>query len=351
MSQNRALVDYLIIGQGLAGSVLAMTLLQKGKSVMVFDSPEPNTSSAVAAGIMNPITGKRMTLTWMAEPFFTKAHAYYAELEKSLDTQFFYPASIYRVFSSMTEQNDWMGKADDEMYAGFASSNQIDVIDNKAIRNPFGSMKVNGGGRLDVPSFLAAVKEHLLAKQAYVQTNIEESDLQFEENSWKVLDVTAAKVVFCTGINKAIFDFLPINAVKGEVLEVNLPNFDYDNILVGGCFVSPIANKTTYYAGATYRWNTLDLSLTEDGKQEILNRMTKFIDAEVEVVSQRAGLRPTVIDRRPLLGKHPQQENMYFFGGLGSKGVSMAPSLAENFFQFVEEGVDLPKEMNLDRFL
>ena len=345
------MVDYIIIGQGLAGSVMAMTLIEKGKSVMVFDSPKPNTSSSVAAGIMNPITGKRMALTWMADDFFEEAHRFYTNLEGRLQAEFFYPSSIYRIFSSVSEQNDWMGKADEARYKSFASSDQINNIDNPAINNPFGSMEVKGGGRLDVPTFLEVVKKYLSEMSAYNNSEVCESEMEYINDHWVVHGLSAQNVVSCTGANAWIWDFLPFTPVKGEVLEVEATNLNFNSILVGGCFVSPIANKSTYYAGATYNWDNLDTEISEEGKQDILHRMKKFVQTDVKVVSHRAGIRPTVHDRRPLVGKHPKHKNLYLLGGFGSKGVSMAPLLAESLFQTIENGTTLPDDMNLERFL
>ena len=51
-------VDYLIIGQGLAGSLLAWELIQRRCSVVVVDNGNEN-ASQIAAGLINPITGMR----------------------------------------------------------------------------------------------------------------------------------------------------------------------------------------------------------------------------------------------------------------------------------------------------
>ncbi|HBA65740.1 MAG TPA: FAD-dependent oxidoreductase, partial [Methylococcaceae bacterium] len=52
-------IDFLIVGQGLAGSLLAFELIQRNAQVMVVDDGREN-ASEVAAGLINPVTGIRL---------------------------------------------------------------------------------------------------------------------------------------------------------------------------------------------------------------------------------------------------------------------------------------------------
>ena len=104
-------VDYVIVGQGLAGSCLAIQLCTRNKSVMVFDQPHLNHSTAVAAGLFNPITGKMLAKTWQADVLFPYFYSFYRHAESLLNKKFFFPIPIYRPFSSVEEQNEWMGRS------------------------------------------------------------------------------------------------------------------------------------------------------------------------------------------------------------------------------------------------
>ena len=89
---------------------------------------------------------------------------------------------------------------------------------------------------------------------------------------------------------------------------------------------------------------------TEKGKEWLLTKLKKLLHHPFEVVEHRAAIRPTVQDRRPLLGVHPKHKQLYVFNGLGTRGVLMGPLLADWLFQFMEYQKDLPSEVAIDRF-
>ena len=92
-------VDYIIVGQGLAGSILALTLLQKGKSVMVIDDAKPNTASKIAAGLYNPVVFKRLVKSWLADDLLPYMDSFYPEMEKLLGVEFYFSKRILKPFS------------------------------------------------------------------------------------------------------------------------------------------------------------------------------------------------------------------------------------------------------------
>jgi glycine/D-amino acid oxidase-like deaminating enzyme len=342
--------DYFIVGQGIAGSVMARLLGLQGKTRMVFESPEPNTSSTIAAGLMNPVTGKRMTLSWMAGEMFPEARSFYTAAEKDYNAHFYFPMPVYRIFSSVGEQNDWLAKLHEERYQSFIGGDALESLNTSSYINPYDSMRVEGGGRLQVSAFIDAVKRQLLNEGCWQEQLVNLENLVLDEDVYRIGNYRAHKVIFCTGYDPVNWSFLPFTPMKGEVLQVKSESLDRDKITVGACFVSPIQGDR-FYAGATYNWRTIDTEITEEGKQEILSKLGKFLRNAPEVVEHKAGIRPAVKDRRPMLGEHPGHKNIYLFSGLGSKGVSMAPYLARHLIEHIEEGRPLMPEIDLKRFL
>ena len=114
--------DYLIIGQGLAGSVLAYYLLDKNRSVLVIDDPDLPKSSTVAAGIYNPFTGRKLVKTWMADTLFACIEAFYDKMQGQLGVEFLHKMPMYRPFLSQQEQNDWVAKADDPAFSRYVTN-------------------------------------------------------------------------------------------------------------------------------------------------------------------------------------------------------------------------------------
>jgi glycine oxidase len=347
---NREVYDYVIIGQGIAGSVMAMTLIDNGKSVYVIDSPTPNTSSVIAAGIMNPITGKRMTLTWKADTFFPYALSFYKRMELEFGATFVSVMPITRIFGAVSEQNDWSAKCTDVKYQAFIKNDAINTFEHQNLTTTYGSMDVNGGGRLNTSKFLEFTRNRLIEDSLFEERHISFSDVKWVDGNAEIGNVIARNMVYCTGLDQDLWQFLPFTPMKGEVLELESSSLPKDRIMIGGCFLSPI-NNDRYYAGATYNWRDINVEKTEEAQNEILAKVRKFTSGAFELKSHRVGIRPAVKDRRPMLGSHPEHSSVYLFSGLGSKGVSMAPYLAENLFQHMEHGRPLEADLDLRRFV
>ncbi|MFT5723824.1 MAG: glycine oxidase [Bacteroidia bacterium] len=347
---NNTVFDYLIIGQGIAGSVLAMSILEEGKTCYVMDSRSPNTSSEIAAGIMNPITGKRMTLSWKADVFFPTAKSFYSRMEDKLNNSFLHKLPVHRIFSSVGEQNDWAAKWTHTKYKNFIQPDAINSYSNENILTPNGSMKVDGGGRLSTSKFLSAVRNYLKVDSCFEERDVSIAEVEYDNDSLRIGGIVAKSIVFCTGYDPINWGFLPFTPMKGEILELESEALPNDSILVGGCFLSPI-QEHKFYAGATYDWKHTDLIKTTEAKSEILKKVSGFTQGTLKVVNHKVGIRPAVKDRRPMLGSHPDKPNTYLFSGLGSKGVSMAPHLAKCLLNYMSDNTPLDLEMDLNRFV
>ena len=75
-----------------------------------------------------------------------------------------------------------------------------------------------------------------------------------------------------------------------------------------------------------------------------------MITCSYKVVNQMAGIRPTVKDRRPLVGRHAVYKNVYVLNGLGTRGVMIGPYVAKQLFDFIEFGMPLEAEIDIKRF-
>lgn len=94
-------LDCLIIGQGLAGSALAMQMLARGWRILVINRSDAASPSQIAAGLFNPVTGKMFAKTWMVDELFPFLHQYYREVEQLTGVHFYYPMPIYVPFAEV----------------------------------------------------------------------------------------------------------------------------------------------------------------------------------------------------------------------------------------------------------
>lgn len=343
--------DYIIVGQGLAGSVLALTLISKGATVLVINQTNPSSSSMVAGGLYNPITGKEMKKTWLADRLFPSLQRFYTKAEQLTGSDFLYPMPIYRPFLSVQEQNDWMAKSADFQYRDFVEavygSSQYDTH----LHDPYGGLLLKQGGYLDVPAFLEASKDYLLHHSSYREGVFQEQDLILGDGHVRYQDIKADKVIYCNGLaalHSTYFDWLPFRPVKGEILHGTFSK-SHNIIFNRGVFVLPYKGSISK-VGATYDWRDLSSAPTEKAKKELLEKLDKLTVLPFNIIEQKTGIRPATKDRRPFLGLHPEQKLLGVFNGFGAKGVSLAPYFAEQFAMSLEQKTAIDPEVSINRY-
>ncbi|MBD2752346.1 NAD(P)/FAD-dependent oxidoreductase [Spirosoma validum] len=345
--------DFLIVGQGIAGSVLAWILDQRGCSVVLADDPGLPSASAVAAGIVNPLTGRKLVRTWKADELFPFLHQFYSGIEQDLGVRFFHPKTIYRPFRSIREQTDYRTLTADPAIRPYVAETADNEVYSKFINNPFGGLEVTQAGWLDLTEFVRVIKGYFVRKNQYFEGRIELDDLNIKEHKvgWK--DIDFSKVIFCDGVlarENSLFSYLPYNPVKGQILTAVADTYSIKNIVNQGIFILPVRDGLIRI-GATYSWHDLDWQTTDDGRQFLESKVRELLKIPYQVVAQQAGIRPSTKDRRPFIGMHPAHPAVGIFGGMGTKGVSLAPYLAEQFSRHLLDGEDLEPEANISRYV
>lgn len=345
--------DYLIVGQGVAGSVLAWTLDQMGCRVWLADAPEQPSASRVAAGIVNPLTGRKLVRTWRADDLFPFLHRFYTQVEAKLSTSFFHPRSVYRPYRSLAEKNDYETYTADPEVARYVNQSPDNQFFAPYITNSFGGLEVKQAGWLDLNRFVDLVRAYFSKKEQFIPVYVDVTKLVISESS-VIFDARwFKKVIFCDGVlarENPLFAWLPYNPAKGQVLTARVSNYPIKHIVNQGAFILPV-DDTTIKIGATYSWHDLDWQTTTDGRAFLEAKIRDLLRVPYEVIGQSAGIRPATKDRRPFLGLHPAYPSVGIFGGLGSKGVSLAPYLARQFAQFLLTGEELDPEVNIQRCL
>ncbi|AWW32325.1 amino acid oxidase [Echinicola strongylocentroti] len=344
-------VDFLLIGQGLAGTVLSYRLMDADQSILVIDQPAGNNSSRVAAGLFNPITGRKMVKTWNADRLFPCIKPLYAELEKLIGQRLIYDKAIYRPFFGVDEQNEWMGKSCDEDVQAYLEEVRTQPLYDE-VHDPYGGIVLKNSGYLDINVLLDEYNAWLKAKGRIKEENFDEEQLVHEGGKWRYQGITAKAIIYCNGLGAAqssYFQWLPFAPVKGEILEME-SEFVPEEIINRGVFRITMPDLRVR-VGSTYSWHDLDIGPTEQGKEEILARLEKIVQGQAgEVLSHRTGVRPATKDRKPLLGKHPSAKNVYIFNGFGAKGVSLVPYYSNIMLDLLLENAEPEKDVNISRF-
>ncbi len=343
-------VDYIIVGQGIAGTVLAHILIQKGKKIIVFDEDTAQTASKVAAGLFNPIVFKRLVKSWKADEFIAFNRFFYKELEQILQQKFYQEQPVYKIISSSDELHFWNSKIKNITTKPYLD--EIKSNNNPAVKAPYQFGVIQEAGSVDVKLLLESSKNYLIGKGCYKTHSIDYSKIKFDADSVWYHSVQASKIIFCEGykaVSNPFFKALPFKLTKGEVIRIKAPELKLKEIVSKNIYVLPKGNDE-YTIGATYEWNFKDDEPTQTAKSVLIEKLRTILSSKFEVISHQAGIRPTVKDRRPLIGLSPLNNKVSIFNGLGTRGVLLAPWLANNFADFLAGKNELDKEADINRF-
>ena len=344
------MIDYLIVGCGLAGISFAEKALQHGKTIHMVDNDSQN-SSKIAGGLYNPVILKRFSEVWEAQSQLVIMNAFYAQLQSKMDNQFDYKMPIVRKFFSVEEQNNWFAASDKPALAPFLST-QLHNIAYKGISAPFGYGEVLQTGYVDTASLLESYRNYLLETNCFRKESFDYSAIVFEEDSVRYNDVQYKHIIFAEGFGlhaNPYFNQLPLDGTKGELFIIKAAGLDLDVIVNTSVFILPLGNDL-FKVGATYNWKDKTDLPTEEGKTELVARIREIIDCDFEIVSHFAGVRPTVRDRRPLVGTHANHKRIHVLNGLGTRGVMLGPAMAAALFDAIENQIPLAKEIDIQRF-
>jgi len=344
------MVDYLIVGAGLAGISFAETLLQQQKTFVVIDSPITN-SSRVAGGLYNPVVLKRFTLIWEAEEQLEVLNSFYASIEQRLGEQFDYKLPVLRKFISVEEQNNWFIAADKRGLDAYLSTT-LHLATYHGVDSPFHFGEVLHTGYVDVAKLVEQYQHYLNQHNYFLQEKFIHAELQLNAHSIAYHGIEAKHIVFAEGFamhENPWFNELPLDGVKGELLLIHAPSLQLDKILNSAVFILPLGNGL-FKVGATYNWSDKSANPTQEGKTELIQKLKEVLQCEFEVVDHFAGIRPTVKDRKPLLGTHETHSRLHLLNGLGTRGVLLGPYLAKLLYNHIEYNQPLSIEIDVKRY-
>ena len=345
--------DYIIVGQGIAGTILAQTLLKEGRSVVVIDVPGFSTASRIAAGLYNPVVFKRLVKSWLADDLLPFMDKFYPETEELLGTRFYFKKQILKPFAEEQEKILWLKKCNEDIGKYLGKTIYYDYL-NDIIYNPLGASEIINAGNLDTKLFLSSFRDYFKKNEILIEEKFDHSAIIFAENSVVYKNIQANKIIFCEGyrsLENPYFSWLPFKLTKGEIITIKLDEeyvIPVDKVINKGVFILSLGNNT-YKVGATYEWEDLSDEPTEKGKSDLIEKLQKVIKVPFEITDHQAGIRPTVNDRRPLIGLHPEHKKLGVFNGLGTKGVMLAPYFAKQFVNFLEHRQPLDKEADITR--
>ena len=345
--------DFLVIGQGIAGTIFCSMLEDRGKSFRIIDHFNPHSSSQVAAGLVNPVTGRRIVKSWKADVAIPFAKEYYERIAAKFNQSFFHSIDALEVTSSIHEWNEWNRRMDEQNMSNYLN----DVAPNELYRDKIKEfvklVRITSSGWLDVKSFTSTFRNYWKEKSLLAEETFDIGELNFQNGTAIYRGNHFHSVIFCEGyksLENIFWNSIPLVPAKGEIATISCEVLSQDFILLSGMFFIPIGNHQ-FRCGATYEWKFDNDLPTSEGKSKLEKMIGDVLNCEWKMISHTSGVRPTVRDRRPIIGVHPEHKNLYIFNGMGTKGVMLAPYFSNHFIEHILEGKPLDKEVDVNRFL
>lgn len=344
--------DFIIVGQGLAGTLLAHFLTNNGKTVLIIDQFNHSSSSNIAAGIIHPITGRRLVKSWLFDDAYPIARSTYYEIALKFNQSFFQELSILEIYTSIKNRNDWIAITVEEQIKNLVEG-ELTANEISGVEMPYGGVVLNATGYLNIKKMLAFYRNYFEESDAILNEQFRFEDLIISDNQIQYGAVSATRIIFCEGFHafqNPYFKTLPYQFAKGEILIMECPGLSEDYIINKSIYIQPLGNSK-FRMGATYEWNQLDFEPTEMACEKLIELFASVVKLPFKVIAHYAAVRPTVKGRRPLIGMHTNYKPIGIFNGLGTKGVLLAPYLAKHFTEHLLFGKPLMKEVTIESYL
>jgi glycine/D-amino acid oxidase-like deaminating enzyme len=344
------MVDVIVVGLGLAGIAVCEQLRSQGKSFVVFNDGS-QTASRAAGGLMNPVILKRFNLSWRANEQLPIARNFYENVQQYLGTDLFKGLTVLRRFASIEEQNLWFQAADKSELASFLLS-KVHQNKNPNIKAPAGFGQVLQTYRLQTELMLEKYAEVLLMNGQLKKGTFRYTELKWQKGSVAYDKIQARTIIFTDGFGlkkNPFFRYLPLQGSKGEYLIIKSEGLRESSAIKSSIFMIPLGNDM-YKVGANYNREDKTNEPTKEARKTLEEQLQGLITCPYRILDQVAGVRPTVKDRRPLVGMHPEYQNLWLLNGLGSHGITIAPWAAKQLFAAMDDNVPLPAEIDIRRF-
>lgn len=342
--------NVIVIGFGLAGLSVAKRLEEKNKKILIIAETGTN-ASKVAGGVFNPVVLKKFNLAWNSQELYENALPFYRDFQKQFQENLFSEKSILRIFKSVKEQNDWFSALGKPVLDYFLRE-ELQSNKNPFLTAPNKIGLTKNTALLDTSKLLETYRSHLREKSQFLEAVFDYTNLKLADDKVYYKDYSADHIIFCEGASvkdNPYFKFLPIQGNKGEYISFKAKELQLQEMVKGSFFIIPQGNDI-YKFGATYSRDFLDNSISVDARTQLEQKLKEMITCDFEVIDQEAGIRPTVPDRKPILGRHPKYSNLHICNGFGSRGILFAPTLSQQLVAAIFSDKKIPKEINVARY-
>jgi glycine/D-amino acid oxidase-like deaminating enzyme len=321
--------EVLIVGQGLAGTWLSWWLFLAGKSFKLIDQPDPDSASMRAAGLVNPVTGRRLVTSWMIDELVPFASHAYRYIGKFLDASFFDETSVIDFFPSVQMLQAFQKRYEEDPAYLIMGSDLEKYTEWFQYELGWGSIQ---------PCLLVYVQKLLTVWRVWLKKNghliessFKPSGLQTSLRGVQYSNIHARYIIFCDGKSSArnpYFEKLPFALNKGEGLLVEINGLPGNQIFKKGMSLIPYKGNI-FWLGSSYEWSFVNDQPSQDFRTNAETWLRHFLKLPFIILEHFAAIRPATLERRPFVGFHPRHPQVGILNGMGTKGCSLAPFFAK----------------------
>ena len=343
-------VEYLIIGQGISGTWLSYYLQKENRSFLIIDNQQANSASRIAAGIISPVTGRRIVKTWMIDELLDFIIPAYKELGNELGIDAvekrslvdFHPTPQMKLAfdERLNEKADFLLQP--------ADHNKYRSIFNY----DFGYGEVNPSYVVNLKKIMFTWRKNLVSSGQLLEEDFDNNEFHQNENNISYKNIRADKIIFCDGpssSNNSLFKNLPFALNKGEAILVEAEDIPADVIFKKGMMLTQL-QENIYWIGSNYLWEFDDDHPTEQFRKQTETLLKTWLKVPFKIIDHKASVRPANIERRPFVGFHPTMKNTGILNGMGTKGCSLAPYFARQLVDHLLKGKKILPEADIHRF-
>jgi glycine/D-amino acid oxidase-like deaminating enzyme len=337
----------LIVGGGLAGTAVAWRMWQRHEKFVVVDPGRPDTCSKIAAGLVTPITGLRLTVSPGFAEHLSAAREFYREIGKELGEAFYHEVPHVRLFKDARELKHWRARSTAPGFQEWLDPDAPNpLVDERVFRAELGGIQQRGSGWLDTAGYLAASQQHFEKRGCWRQGVVDEEALELGEEGVRWNGDTYRLVVLCRGAEgrtqARFFPWLPWQCARGVIATVKA-QVPEERIVARNCWLLP--RNGSWRAGSTYDWD-LDAPI-EPSIEMLREKLAGLLRVPFEMTDIQMGVRPILRERAAAVGRHPVHPKVAMLNGLGSKGALQAPYLARMLVDHLTDGAAIDEKVDV----
>jgi glycine/D-amino acid oxidase-like deaminating enzyme len=316
--------DTLIVGQGIAGTMLAFMLYQQHIPFQIIDPLLHNTSSRIAAGMFTPVSGKRKTIHPLVLQQIPFAINIYKQLELLLASRFLYANNVYQVFNSPEEKADLLSKSATPDFAKYILQ---DTVVLASLKQPLGACEISHSGWVDCGLMIDRFTQWVKQNDAFIENEFVYSDLNINRHGMEYHGTEFKHIVFCEGYKAVHNPFFKENIIpcKGDILTIKYDGLVTNRIVKKNSIYFIDTGEGIFKAGATYQWGNSNEEPEETGREKLITQLDAMLAHSYTVINHQSAIRPTTLNREVMAKQHPEYKGMYMLNGLGTKGILQAP--------------------------